>query len=131
MFLFNLSPGQIYGNTCRGETSNLRVRFNGDRTGLGHSLSCKPLLLSVFKKEKSMLPSFIADSGLTVFKGASSGKCLLANKMNSLSFSSGLHSDNFCFSPFDEYSSVQSPREDCVWFFFEREAITTFCPSRC
>lgn len=65
-----------------------------------HSLPCKPLLLSVFKKEKSMLPSFIADSGLSVFKRASSRKCLLANRMNSLSSSSGLHSDFFFFPLF-------------------------------
>lgn len=33
MFLFSLSPSQIYDNSCRGETSNLQVRFDGDRTG--------------------------------------------------------------------------------------------------
>lgn len=54
MFLFNLSPSQIYDNSCRGETSNLQVRFDGDRTGWVHLLSCKPLLLSGFFQEREI-----------------------------------------------------------------------------
>jgi len=40
----------------------------------------------VFKKEKSILPSIIANSGLTVFKRSSNGKFLLVNVINGLSF---------------------------------------------
>lgn len=54
MFLFNLSPSQIYDNSCRGERSNLQVRFDGDRTGWVHLLSCKPLLPSVCFQERGI-----------------------------------------------------------------------------